>query len=58
MKVYVMTTGVVFGLLTAAHVWRAVEEGRHVATDPAFVLITIAAASLCLWACRLARAST
>ena len=31
MKTYVATTGVVFGLLTAAHVWRVAEEGRHLA---------------------------
>jgi hypothetical protein len=58
MKAYVMTTGVVFGLLTAAHIWRAVVEGRHVATDPFFILITAAAAALSLWAWRLLRLST
>jgi hypothetical protein len=58
MKAYVMTTGVVFGLLTLAHVWRAVVEGRHVATDPFFILITTAAAALSLWAWRLLRLST
>lgn len=34
MKTYVMTTGVVFGLLVVAHVWRIIEEGSHVAKDP------------------------
>jgi hypothetical protein len=58
MKAYVMTTGVVFSLLTLAHVWRAVVEGRHVATDPFFILITAAAAALSLWAWRLLRLST
>lgn len=53
MKAYVMTTGAVFGLLTAAHIWRMIEEGRHLATDPFYVVITVAAAALCLWACRL-----
>ena len=53
MKAYVITTGVVFGLLTAAHIWRAIEEGAHVASDPSFAVITIAAAALCVWACRL-----
>lgn len=57
MKAYVKTTGVVFGLLVAAHVWRAIEEGSHVATDPGFVLITVAAAALCVWAWRLVRLS-
>lgn len=52
MKAYVTTTGVVFGLLTVAHIWRAIEEGPHLATDPWYVLITVAAAALCLWAWR------
>ncbi len=55
MRAYVMTTGVVFGLLTLAHVWRAIEEGPHLATEPWYVLITVAAATLSLWAWRLLR---
>jgi hypothetical protein len=53
MKTYVMTTGAVFGLLTLAHIWRVIEEGPHLATQPFWVLITVAAAVLCLWAVRL-----
>ncbi|HEV8357829.1 MAG TPA: hypothetical protein VGQ17_13840 [Gemmatimonadales bacterium] len=55
MKAYVTTTGAVFGLLALAHLWRIIEEGSGLATDPWFVLITIAAAALCLWAFRLLR---
>jgi hypothetical protein len=44
MKAYVMTTGLLFGLLTVAHVWRVFEEGARLATDPWYVLIPIAAA--------------
>jgi hypothetical protein len=58
MKTYVITSGVVFGLLTLAHIWRAVAEGPHVTTDPSFVLITIAAAALCVWAWRVLRLSS
>jgi hypothetical protein len=50
MKPYVITTGTVFGLLTVVHIWRAVEEGSHVAKDPWYVLITAVAATLSLWA--------
>ncbi len=57
MKAYVMTTGIIFGLLTLAHVWRVVVEGPHLATDPFYILITVAAAALCLWAWRLLRLS-
>ena len=31
MRAYVMTTGVLFGLITLAHVWRVIEEGRGLA---------------------------
>lgn len=58
MRAYVMTTGAVFGLLTLAHLLRIVEEGAHLARDPAYVLITVAAGVLCLWALRLVRPST
>jgi hypothetical protein len=52
MRIYVITTGVVFGLLTVAHIWRGVQE-HHLATEPWFILITLATAVLCLWAARL-----
>jgi hypothetical protein len=58
MKAYVMTTGVLFGLLTVVHVWRVFAEGPRLASDPWYVLITLAAAALCLWAWRLLRLST
>lgn len=53
MKVYVITTGAVFGLLTAVHIWRAIEEGPRLAREPWYILITLATAGLCLWAVRL-----
>ena len=52
MRAYVMTTGVVFGLLTLAHLWRMIEE-RQMAAEPGYVLITVATGVLCLWAWRL-----
>ncbi len=55
MKAYVITTGVVFGLLTLVHVWRAIEEGPQLAAEPWYILITAAAAALCLWALWLLR---
>lgn len=56
MKAYVMTSGAIFGLITLAHVWRVFEEGTQLATEPWYVLITLAAAGLSLWAGRLLRA--
>ena len=58
MKAYVTSTGALFGLLTLAHLLRIFREGPHLATDPWYVLITLAAAALCLWAWRLLRLST
>jgi hypothetical protein len=50
MKAYVTTTGVIFGLLTVAHVLRIVTEDRHLAADPVFILFTVASAALSVWA--------
>ena len=52
MKAYVMTTGIVFGLIVVAHISRAIAEGPSLAKDPFFVLLTLAAASFCLCAWR------
>ena len=57
MKAYVMTTGAVFALLTLVHLLRIILEGPHLATEPFYVLITIAAAGLSIWAWRLLRLS-
>jgi hypothetical protein len=51
MKSYVITTGLIFGLITGAHVLRMLEE-RRLATDPWFLLLTITTAALSLWALR------
>jgi len=50
MKAYVVTSGGVFGLLTIAHLLRIAFENRHLATDPGYILITLASATLCIWA--------
>ena len=55
MKAYVMTTGTVFGLIVVAHIWRAIAEGPSLVKDPFFILATIVAISLSLWAWRVLR---
>jgi hypothetical protein len=50
MRSYVFTTGVVFALLTVLHIWRLIDEGSRMATDPWWWLITCAAAGLSIWA--------
>jgi len=55
MKAYIITTGILFGLITVAHLWRIIEEWPHLMKEPWYLLITVAAAALCLWAWRLLR---
>ena len=54
MRTYVVIAGGVFGLLTAAHVWRIMVE-PHLARDPWFILTTVVSAALCAAAWRVAR---
>jgi hypothetical protein len=49
-KAYVITTGVVFGLLTIAHLVRMVVENGRLATEPEYLIITACTAALCAWA--------
>ena len=55
MRTYVAITGVIFGLITVAHIWRFVAEGSRLVTQPFFVLLTVASTALALWALRLLR---
>jgi len=54
MKAYIATTGVLFILLTVAHVVRAFQE-THLAREPWFWLVTVIPAILAVWALRLFR---
>lgn len=55
MRAYVVTTGVVFGLITLAHLARLWAEGSYLLTEPGWVLLTVAAAALCAWAMHVLR---
>ena len=57
MRAYVMVTGTLFGMLVVAHVLRVVQEGPALAQEPWYILITLASASLCVWAWLLVRRS-
>ena len=50
MKAYLVVTSVAFMLLVTAHVARIVLEGWHVASSPVFLVSTLGAAALCIWA--------
>ena len=52
MKAYVVTTGTVFTLIVATHIWRAFGEGPEVAKSPVYIIVTAVAAGLALWAWR------
>lgn len=55
MKAYLVTTGSLFLLITAAHVWRMIAEARSLATDPWYLGLTLLALGLGVWAFRLLR---
>ena len=57
MKLYVTTTGLVFGLITLLHIWRMIAEGPERARDPWYILLTLLAAALAAWAWRVLRSS-
>jgi hypothetical protein len=61
MKAYLVTTGVLFGLLAGAHLARTLLEARRLAADPWFILegpgIGVIAGTLAVWAWRLARST-
>ena len=56
MRSYVILAGVIFGLLAVVHLWRVAIE-PHLARDPWFLLVTVAAAVLGLAAWRVVRRS-
>ena len=54
-RAYLLTTGSVFGLITVAHIWRVIAESTALGRNPWFILITVLAGGLCVWAFRLFR---
>jgi hypothetical protein len=53
---YIRTTGVLFALTTLAHVLRMFAEPR-LARDPWYLLLTLAAGGLTVWAWRVLRST-
>lgn len=54
MRAYLATTGILFVLLTVAHIVRVFQE-PHLAGEPWFWLVTVAPCALAVWAMRLYR---
>jgi len=55
MKAYIITTGIIFGMITVAHIMRFLMEGSRLATEPVFILLTLLSAALCVWAWQVLR---
>jgi hypothetical protein len=53
MKAYLITTGILFALIVVAHILKAIDEGPGTAKNPFFILLTVLAAGLSVWAFRL-----
>ena len=61
MRAYLVTTGSLFGLLAAVHVWRAIDQWPGLLTNTGELVeagIGVLAAALGLWAWRLFRRVT
>jgi hypothetical protein len=56
MRAYLATTGILFVLLTVAHIVRVFQE-THLAREPWFWLVTVVPGVLAVWALRLFRAT-
>lgn len=50
MRIYVLATGIVFALITVAHIWRMMAENPHLASEPDFIIVTLLSTGLALWA--------
>jgi hypothetical protein len=48
MRLYTITTGVIFALITVAHIARMAAES-HVFKEPIFLLLTLFSAALTVW---------
>ena len=55
MKAYLITTGLLSGLLFGLHVWRFIDEGSGLFQDPSFVVSSVLSAVVLLWSWRLLR---
>jgi len=50
MKAYIITSGLIFALIAVAHLARVAMESTRILHEPIFVVLTILAAGLSIWA--------
>ena len=55
MRAYLITTSIMFALITVAHIARVFLESTAVMRDPWFVGLTLLAIGMCAWGLRLLR---
>jgi hypothetical protein len=55
MRAYVITTGIIFALITISHLARLAMESTHILTEPIFLFLTILSTALAVWAFLLLR---
>lgn len=48
MRAYIITTGIIFALITISHIARLASEA-HVVREPLFLLLTLLSAALAVW---------
>jgi len=49
-RAYVITSGILFALVVVAHIARMLAESAALARDPTYLLLTLAAAAMSIWA--------
>jgi len=57
MKAYVIASGVVFAFITFAHILRFIAEGPRLLNEPLFIVTSLVAAGLTVWAWTVSRSS-
>ena len=50
MKAYIITSGLIFFLIAIAHIVRVAMESTRILHEPIFVVLTLLAAALSIWA--------
>ena len=50
MKLYIITSGCIFALITIAHLARIATESHNILREPLFLILTLLAAALSIWA--------
>jgi hypothetical protein len=50
MKLYIITSGCIFALIAIAHIARIATESTNILREPLFLILTLLAAAVSIWA--------